>query len=195
MAGKIVSPVYALYQFLWASLDWFYPPFCGGCGNFGNRWCPTCQAQIEVLPTKICICCGDIWVNGGICNHCLNNPPFFKGLRSYALFKGPIREAIHNLKYRRDIGLGEALAKHLIDYFNLLNWPIDLIMPVPLSRKRFNERGYNQATLLSRPLALSQQISFRSNALKKVKETTTQVGLPAAGRLQNVLGAFWSDNR
>ena len=49
------------------------------------------------------------------------------------MFNGPIREALRRLKYKRDIGLGEALSKHLIELYNQVKWEIDIVTPVPLS--------------------------------------------------------------
>jgi predicted amidophosphoribosyltransferase len=59
------------------------------------------------------------------------------------------------LKYRHDIALGECLANELIKYFLTLNWTVEIVVPVPLGVARLENRGYNQAALLARPLALA----------------------------------------
>jgi ComF family protein len=82
----------------------------------------------------------------------MESPPY-TALRSWAVFAGPLRQALHRLKYARDIALGETLAQPLIELFLSLCWKVDLVVPVPLSRARGVERGYNQAALLARPLA------------------------------------------
>jgi predicted amidophosphoribosyltransferase len=74
-------------------------------------------------------------------------------LRSWSIFEGPIRNALHKLKYRRNLALGEALALQLAGYVRSLNWPVELVVPVPLSRQRMRERGYNQVGLVALPLA------------------------------------------
>ena len=94
------------------------------------------------------------------------------------------------MKYRRDIGLGDALAAQLIDYVTNLNWPIDLIVPVPLGQKRQDERGYNQADLIARPLSFAMNIEYAPKALSRDLETRTQVGLTKLERQINVHGAF-----
>jgi ComF family protein len=69
-------------------------------------------------------------------------------------------------------------------------WDIDLVCPVPLGAARLAERGYNQATLLARPIALSLCLPYASHAVARIKETQSQVGLNLERRHSNVAGAF-----
>jgi ComF family protein len=131
----------------------------------------------------------------GLCPRCRAAPPHFTAVRSWAVFAGPVRQAIHRLKYRRDLSLGETLARPLIGYLQELAWALDLVVPVPLGVARLKERGYNQATLLARPLALGCRLGFRPQALSRVRETRSQVGLSYAQRLENVSGAFQAHPR
>jgi ComF family protein len=111
-------------------------------------------------------------------------------LRSWAVFEGPIRNALHRLKYKGDIALGEVLARPLVGLFKDMGWAVDLVAPVPLGVARKAERGYNQATLLAQPFALGSRLVFRPEALVKTRDTRTQVGLSAPERRTNVAGAF-----
>ncbi len=178
---------------MWEAVDWVYPPYCGGCGKFGERWCSDCQTQIERMPAEICPTCGNPFLGGTLCERCTAEPPAFLQLRSAAIFKGSIRKAIHQLKYNRDLGLGEALSKHLIDLVDEFGWPLDCVTSVPLSNAHLTERGYNQSNLLARPLALIRHIPFMPQALKRIRETRTQVGLSAKEREINVRDAFWAN--
>jgi competence protein ComFC len=185
-----VNLAYQGYQFLWEALDWLYPPNCGGCGDSGVRWCKECtQKTVEILP-PICPTCGNPNLNNESCERCKALPPFYTSLRAYSVFGGSIREAIHRLKYQRDIGLGAALAPLMISSILKLNWSLDLITSVPLGLVRFKERGYNQANLLARPIALFLKIPFTSHALSRIRETRTQVGLSVIERMENMSGAF-----
>jgi ComF family protein len=94
------------------------------------------------------------------------------------------------LKYSKDIGLSEMLARHLIQLKNGLPWQIDVVTCVPLSRGRFKNREYNQAAMLARPLALAIHRPFAPLLLRKTREAPTQVGLSAGERWKNVEGAF-----
>lgn len=185
-------PAYQLYKGIWSFLDLLYPPVCAGCDIQGFRWCAACQDNINRLTEPICKVCGVPLQNDDaeICQNCLTNPPSFKGLRSYALFEGPIRRAIHKLKYRGEISLGFLLAEKLVTCYSEWEWQVDLVIPVPLGVARLSERGYNQAALLARPLALYLGISFRPNGLMRLRETRSQVGLSYEQRLENVRNVF-----
>jgi ComF family protein len=99
------------------------------------------------------------------------------------------------MKYRRDLGLGDALAVPLADFVDALSWRVDLVVPMPLGRKRFKERGYNQVALFAYPLALAKRWRYAPSALHRARETRTQVGLNIAERRENVQNAFVADSK
>jgi len=181
---------YRLYKWIWLGLDWFFPPYCGGCGTRGTHWCGNCQNTIEVIGCYCCQVCGKPQTTLTLCKSCSSDLPRFTQLRSWGIFKGALRQAIHRLKYRRDISLGEILSRPLIDSFKESDWKVDLIMPVPLGVARLAERGYNQATLLARPLALAVNLPFSYKALSRIRDTASQVDLNLRERKENVKGAF-----
>jgi competence protein ComFC len=189
------SPAYFFYRFFWNALDWIFPPICGGCQLTGERWCEACQRKVTRITGNICPRCGDPRHDANICPDCAHHPPEYTQLRSFGLFQGTLREAMHRLKYQQDIGLGEALSKHLIELYNQEKWAVDCIVPVPLSSHRLKERGYNQASLLARPLALAVRKPYRPDILHRVRDTRSQVGLTAVERRANVEDAFSSEPR
>jgi len=189
--GLQLHPAFLFHHLIWTAIDWIYPPVCGGCGKPGLRWCHECQQQITVLEEDaVCQSCGRPLPKTGTCQECRSMPPLYCALRSWGMYAGPLRNAIHRLKYKNDLGLGEALGYHLIQVYEKTQWHTDLIVPVPLSPQRLRERGYNQASLLARPVALYLKIPFSTQALKRVRHTNTQVGLKAFDRVQNVRNAF-----
>jgi competence protein ComFC len=111
-------------------------------------------------------------------------------LRSWSLFEGPVRQALHSLKYRRNLPLGEVLARQMAEYVCYLGWSVDMVVPIPLGSRRLKERGYNQAGLVAMPLASIQHWRFIPRALVRIRDTRTQVGLTIAERKENVRGAF-----
>ena len=108
---------------------------------------------------------------------CLENPPAFDSLRSATLFEGKIREALHRLKYNRDIGLGEVLAPHLVDVYQKQNWNVDMVTSVPLSHKRLRMRGYNQAEMLAKPFAGIISKPYSNHIVQRVIDTRSQIDL------------------
>jgi ComF family protein len=133
------------------------------------------------------------------CPDCRDNryhgaPPFQK-LRSIWQFEGPVREAVHRLKYSGQTSLARPLAREL--YAFLQQTPgtdlplrrIDLLVPVPLFAWRRWRRGYNQSTLLARELSLLASIPMQE-VLWRSRHTMSQVELGAKQRQKNVQNAF-----
>ncbi len=136
------QPAYRLYQNAWTVLDWVFPPRCGGCDLRGERWCKSCQSLIVRMPVEICVVCGKVMrFPGRVCQRCREFPPAYSQLRSYAVFEGPLRNALHRLKYVRDIALGDMLAKPLFEFLQSLNWGIEMIVPTPLGRARLKNEA------------------------------------------------------
>jgi ComF family protein len=116
-------------------------------------------------------------------------------VRSVALFEGPLRRAVHRLKYRGRPGAARVLADLLVPAVQELlsgapNRPPPLVLPLPLHPDRERARGYNQALLLARPLAGRLGLPCRPDQLRRVRPTAPQVGLSRAARRLNVAEAF-----
>ena len=111
-------------------------------------------------------------------------------MRAWAVFDSPIQEALHTLKYRHNAGIGDALALHMTEFVRSLKWKIDLLIPVPLGKKRLKERGYNQVGLVAHPLAYQVGCKYAPSALWKFRETRSQVGLSISKRKENVFDAY-----
>ncbi len=181
---------YLLYRSIWTGLDLLYPPVCGGCGKTGSRWCLECQQRVQVLKGTLCEVCGLPQNKTGVCDTCRVDRPRFHSLRAWAVFEDPVRKALHKLKYRRDLALGDALASHMTSFVRELNWNADVIVPIPLGKQRYKERGYNQVAMIAKPLALALGMEFAPKALSRRKETRSQVGLTKEERRENVHEAF-----
>jgi competence protein ComFC len=181
---------YSLYRSFWIALDLLFPPACGGCGKTGSRWCGDCQKRVKILDGILCEVCGLPQDKFGICGNCLADRPRFRALRAWAVFDEPVQTALHKLKYRRDISLGEALASQMAAFVKGLNWNIDLVVPIPLGKQRIKERGYNQVAMIAKPLAMALEIQYAPKELMRHKETRSQVGLSRVERRKNVRDAF-----
>jgi len=116
-------------------------------------------------------------------------------LRSWAVFENPVQTALHRLKYRRDTGIGEALAKQMSTFVEDLKWPVDTIIPIPLGKRRLKERGYNQVAMVANPLSIQLDFDYHPAALMRARETRSQVGLSASERQENVRDAFFADQK
>jgi ComF family protein len=190
---------YALRQGVWATVDVIFPPRCGGCGQAGYRFCPNCLTSLQYLSPPVCNYCGGPLERGQASNLCAScrrvasdslRSAALAGIRSAAFFEGPLQQAFHHLKYKRDIILADALARMLFEAWRTHAVPGDAVVPVPLSAQRLRERGYNQAALLARGFAELAGLAYIPKAAARVRHTASQVGLSAEARQANVAGAF-----
>ena len=104
-----------------------------------------------------------------------------------------MQNALHTIKYRRNIGLADEIAVHVTEFVRSLNWNVEALIPAPLGKARLKERGYNQVALVARPLAYELGIEYAPQALKKIRETRSQVGLNISQRQENVREAYQAD--
>jgi ComF family protein len=111
-------------------------------------------------------------------------------VRSWGVYEEPLRTAIHRLKYNSDIGLAEIFSDYMVSDIKKLGWDFDMIVPVPLAKERKKERGYNQAAILARLIALNLKKTFNSVGLKRIRHTVSQTRLSADERRKNVENAF-----
>jgi len=139
--------------------------------------------------------CGTPQKKSGVCDTCTHEPPQYAQARSVSHYTGSMKKAILRLKKNADQSTGFALSKRLNHLLNQQSWPIDIIIPVPLGKRRKAERGYNQVSLFARPLAYQQGVRFDENSLTRTRNTVSQIGLEADQRRKNVFGAFSADRR
>jgi ComF family protein len=107
-------------------------------------------------------------------------------------YEGPLRHAIHQLKYRGKLSLSQPLLALAISHFEA-HFPAavcDLILPVPLHRDRLMQREFNQATLLAKGLATQLQVPVLERILVRTRSTRPQVELSRQERRRNVKQAF-----
>jgi len=177
-----------------------YPRRCAGCGADASdqtgHLCWNCLAEFPKIVEPMCQQCGDpaegMIEHEYVCGWCRSNKPRFDLARSAVRFRGPVREAMHALKYGEAVFLAPELAELLaacvaVHYPKVL---FDAVVPVPLHPKRERERSYNQSALLAAALGARLGVIVRGRCVRRVRETGTQTHLNAAARRANVRGAF-----
>jgi ComF family protein len=113
-----------------------------------------------------------------------------QGIRSACLFEGTLREAIHRFKYRNMRALAQPLGGLLVDAWHPLSQAIEVLVPVPLHRRRLRERGYNQSHLLALRLGAATGVPVVGDTLRRVRYTASQTHLGTLERRENVANAF-----
>jgi ComF family protein len=181
-------------------LDLVFPPICPICQSlFGREGknriiCLDCSEAIRPVYPPYCPRCGLPYPSGEahLCASCLKEGRYFEVHRTCALYEGPLKEAIHKFKYNGVFPLMKVFGDLLQPCFNTLaqEYPVDLLIPVPLHRRRLRERGFNQALLLVMELSKRMRIPYEERALAKIKETPVQIALKKRERRKNLKGAF-----
>ncbi|MGB9679527.1 MAG: ComF family protein [Thermoanaerobacteraceae bacterium] len=174
-------------------LDLLFPPktTCIICGeNIKSGYlCENCEHKLEFIHGNICNICGKPIENKGICSDCNSYGHIFKKNRSVFEYKGVIKDLIARFKYFKERDLADFFAQYIKEVIEEENWPIDLIIPVPLHKAKLDERGYNQSELLAREISYKLDI-LMSKALRRIRNTPTQTDLHREERIKNVKGAF-----
>ncbi len=172
-----------------ALVDLFFPPRCVGCERRGSWLCPRCRDALPTIASPRCRICAAPTGGVTVCSECWRDPPGFDSLVAEFRFDGVIRDAIHQLKYRRARHLARPLVDAILDVAPAIP-PVDLVVPIPLHPARLRSRGFNQSALLALEVARRIDHPMVDELLIRVKETEAQTSLPAVQRWANVRDAF-----
>ena len=182
-------------------LDVFLPQeaccICRKPGRYGSRhpWCCDCQDKMLAMQCACSCCdiCGKYLENGAkLCKDCRENPPLFKIARAVGPYDESYRIATKVLKFmgRKYLApcMGNMMAKRIQEEPRFM--PIDLIVPVPISRGGLKQRGFNQTELLGKQISKKLDIRMDPEVICRVKDTPSQVELSREEREKNLLFAF-----
>ncbi|HEY3993713.1 MAG TPA: double zinc ribbon domain-containing protein [Ktedonobacteraceae bacterium] len=178
----------ALFQ---SGLDLLFPPHCAGCQRGGSLLCPVCWQTMQPLAPPLCQICGTpLGTADESCPTCRYKRLHLHGLRSVSHYQGPLRKAVHALKYDGQQRLAEPLGLLLAEAFRRYGMHADGIIPLPLHPERQRQRGYNQAAVLARACAANLRVPCLEDIVFRQRITLAQVGLTLQERQRNVAGAF-----
>lgn len=157
-------------------LYYIFPPRCVGCGTPGNTLCHSCTRYISTLPQK---------------THDL----FFSALP----YQDPkVKRILRALKFKnsKEIAtfLGEILyTRYLEELSELISFNKNiLVIPVPLSRERMRERGFNQSELIARTFTKgSSTLALHTTLLERFIHRDPQSSIHMKSlRLKNIQGVY-----
>jgi ComF family protein len=173
------------------TIDFFFPPHCVGCGKMGDLLCADCSRKLPRIVPPICNRCGKPQTSGTLCPSCWSAQSGIDGIRSIFYFDGIVRKAIHELKYYNLRALSDCLAEFMYQYLLATKIEGDIILPVPLHRKRIRSRGYNQSALLAVKLGKLSGITVDQDILVRTKDSVPQARTKTVQeRQRNVDHAF-----
>jgi competence protein ComFC len=183
----------------------FFPAGCRICDALltsGSRVpiCGECLSSFAARREKSCEVCGQAlaWSTTTnveealLCHVCQQKTYAFERARSYGIYDGPLVRAILLLKWERMDPLGAWFADRLAEMIRSEGERMagDIVVPVPLHRDRERERGYNQAGLISKPLARRLNLPHKAVLLMRTRPRPNKQVLSLEERWESVRGAF-----
>lgn len=179
------------------ALDALLPPLCLACHRAVvdcDQLCAGCWRDVRFITPPHCDRLGIplTYDTGGtqVSAAAVADPPDYDRARVATHFMGPVRVLVHRLKYQDRLESRRLLARWMAVAGREIIGAGDVLVPVPLSRKRLLARRFNQAALLGLELERLTGLPHAPLALARLKDTVQQVGLTAAQRKLNVRGAF-----
>ena len=155
-----------------------FPPVCGICKKKINQkyTCEKCSNILQYTMKR---------------ELCVRNIGYdVDQLISLFLYQGVIRNCILELKFDGKAYIANTFAQLMGMAFKRSHFEADIVVPVPIHRKRLMERGYNQSELLSRIIAKQLKMTHLSHLLVKVKNNVAQSTLDHAHRKENVSNVY-----
>lgn len=188
-------------------LDLLYPPKCPGCEDirsvFGGDYgfCPDCKKKIVYIAKKknTCLKCGK---NLGestqtYCNDCRDRKHFFSEGKALYEYGGPIKEALYRYKYSNKRIYSRVFARDAIRFYK--RWieiiAPDVIVPVPMYKKKKAQRGYNQAEEFAKELSRVTGIPMDKEVVIRAKKTSPLKELGARERAKALKRVFVGTKR
>lgn len=175
--------------------DIFFPINCLKCNKEGSFVCEKCLGTLDLSGVFCCPTCHKDTKNGEYCSSCI--PAFIT--RQIAAIKydekSLIGEVVHSFKYQYVEELQKTIFQMLELFLKQYNLDgVDVITYVPLHRRRYVERGFNQAEKIASALGklLDKPVI---NYLKRTHYTKPQANFGRKERLTNLQDAFIFDSK
>ena len=153
---------------------------CGICGKLSKESiCPKCNIMLKNQASYIT-------------DDYSQNSSYFDEHIYMFQYIGEIRNAILNYKFEGKSYIHETFVNFLKNNEKICNniKSYDIIIPVPISKKRLKERGYNQSSIYAKAVAQTFKIQYEDSTLKKVKNNIPQSMLSQEDRMKNVQDVY-----
>jgi ComF family protein len=162
------------------ALDVAFPAACSGCGREGEPLCASCRPALDAR----------LGLPGGTpIGLPADLPPPLLQLEWCAPFAGPVRAALHDLKYAGERRLASPLGEAVARRWRRVGEGATVVVPVPVHAERERRRGYDQAALIGAVAAAELGLAY-VRALERARATIAQFELGREDRAANVAGAF-----
>jgi len=170
-----------------------FRPACAACDELlapgEQALCSTCRISVCELGAACPRCAEPLGTSVSlVCQRCCNTTPAFDTIVSPYRYGGQLAEALRRLKFHNRSDIARTLAPLIGPMLRAAADACDLVMPMPLHKRRQRERGYNQSALLLRYARPTPPVDCLS--LRRPRATAPQSGLSATARRRNMARAF-----
>ncbi|SHG83398.1 comF family protein [Kaistia soli DSM 19436] len=179
------------------ALDLVLPPACMACGKpvaTSGALCSPCWGVIRWIERPFCerlaIPFGYDIGPGALSAEAIAHPPPFGRLRAVCLYGAEAGHIVQALKYGDRTELAKPIGAMMARALGPIADEVDVVLPVPLHRRRLWQRRFNQSALISEALASVIHRPYEPALIARIRPTRQQVGLKANERAKNVEGAF-----
>ena len=195
MRRLVAPPLRLLDTVLDTVLDLVWPPVCAACGEAaweGDGLCARCASFLPAAVPRCARCARPVgpYAVHSPCARCAEERSALDGVLTAYSYRGAARELVLGLKFRARFESAAVLGRALAAAVRDAEIPGDLIVPVPLSRRRRRARGYDQALLLAAEVHAALPIPWDPRALQRRRDTPPQTAVSRARRLRGPRGAF-----
>lgn len=174
-----------------ALIDFFFPAHCIICNHEikDGLICDECLDLVTEIGPPLCPNCGRPIKKDKKCRRCKDQN--LDRIRAWAYYLPPVDQMVHEFKYREKRSLAKFLGRRVAPVLRSdPNYEdINLIVPIPLHRKKERGRGFNQSELLAKEIGKELGLPV-DNALIRVVNNPSQTGLTEKERRDNVQGIF-----
>ena len=160
---------------------WQAESICQACVSDWRHIRPRCPRCAIDLRAGLC----DV-----VCSLCEDQSPEFARAVTAVDFVAPWSPLISKLKFNGATHLAKPLGQLLAKSAAPRLGSVNLLIPVPLSRQRLIERGYNQSWLLAQQASQYLGLEARHDLLQRVRHTSRLMTLSAQERGQHIKDAF-----
>lgn len=166
-----------------------FPRYCLGCEKKGRYICPSCLSYCNYAK-RFCPLCKkpSDW---GLTHKDCKKYTKLDGVVCTYKYEGVVRQTIQQLKYKFAYDIAEELAVNVVNStrFEPILLNTNVLVPIPLSKKRKRWRGFNQTEELGKLISERLKIEYLP-VLEKTKDTKSQVDLSLGERKTNLRGVF-----
>lgn len=177
-----------------------FPPSCPGCGEVlypeerEKGFCKKCRSTVRYIGDNGCIKCGKRLEDTRmeLCDDCKHCRHVFLQNRSVYDYEGTMKKAMYRFKYGNCRGDARVYAKDAWEMYGgwIQRMAPDMIVPVPMYRRKERQRGYNQAKVFAEALAGYIGCPVCSDLVVRTRDTTPLKGLDDVQRKKNLENAF-----